>query len=105
VRPVPAAGGEPAPAEPPAAGTNPAAGSGDKADKVDTKAPERKRTATKARRTSAHDAAAVAAAKATPSPGQRREETLRECRALGYDARQCVQRACSMTRYGLVCRG
>jgi hypothetical protein len=42
---------------------------------------------------------------ATPSPRQRREETLMQCRAHGYDARQCIERACTMTRYGLACKG
>jgi hypothetical protein len=32
-------------------------------------------------------------------------ETLRQCRIAGYHAEQCVQRKCSMTRYGLACRG
>lgn len=31
--------------------------------------------------------------------------TLKGCRELGYHAAQCVRRACSMTKYGLVCRG
>lgn len=48
----------------------------------------------------------------TNSPGAsasstrlRREETLMQCRAHGYDARQCAARACTMTRYGFACRG
>jgi hypothetical protein len=32
-------------------------------------------------------------------------ETLKQCRVAGYDAEQCVQRRCLMTRYGLACRG
>jgi hypothetical protein len=44
-------------------------------------------------------------AAAEPSPRQRREETLMQCRAHGYDERQCIQRACTMTRYGLACKG
>jgi hypothetical protein len=28
-----------------------------------------------------------------------------QCRAHGYDERQCIQRACTMTRYGLACKG
>ena len=63
---------------------------------------EKKRTAVKTRRTPAQDAPPVAA---TPSPRQRREETLMQCRAHGYDARQCIERACTMTRYGLACKG
>ncbi|MEN3277067.1 MAG: hypothetical protein V7631_2857 [Massilia sp.] len=31
--------------------------------------------------------------------------TLKACRAYGYHATECVKRACSVTRYGLVCRG
>jgi hypothetical protein len=61
-----------------------------------------KRTTGKARRAAAREAPAVAA---EPSPRQRREETLMQCRAHGYDARQCIERACTMTRYGLVCKG
>jgi hypothetical protein len=33
------------------------------------------------------------------------DATLKACRERGYDAAQCVKRACSMTRYGFVCRG
>lgn len=39
------------------------------------------------------------------SARQRREETLMQYRALGYDERQCVRRGCAMTRFGLACRG
>jgi len=39
------------------------------------------------------------------SARQRREETLMQCRALGYDERQCIRRGCAMTRFGLACRG
>jgi hypothetical protein len=42
---------------------------------------------------------------ATPSPRQRREETLMQCRAHGYDEQQCVARGCDMTRFGFACRG
>lgn len=31
--------------------------------------------------------------------------TLKACRAHGYHAAQCIRRACSVTRYGFVCRG
>jgi hypothetical protein len=31
--------------------------------------------------------------------------TLKACRAHGYTAAQCVRRACSVTKYGFVCRG
>jgi hypothetical protein len=40
-----------------------------------------------------------------PSARQRREETLMQCRAHGYDERQCVQHGCEMTRYGFACKG
>jgi hypothetical protein len=36
---------------------------------------------------------------------QRREETLMQCRAHGYDDRQCRQRGCEMTRFGFACKG
>jgi hypothetical protein len=36
---------------------------------------------------------------------QRYEETLMQCRAHGYDDRQCLQRGCEMTRYGFACKG
>lgn len=55
-----------------------------------------------ARRAHAQDEPAAAAA---PSARQRREETLMQCRAHGYDERQCFQHGCLMTRYGLACRG
>jgi hypothetical protein len=61
-----------------------------------------RRATAKARRATAREAPAAAA---EPSPRQRREETLMQCRAHGYDARQCIERACTMTRYGLVCKG
>jgi hypothetical protein len=40
-----------------------------------------------------------------PSFRQRREETLMQCRAHGYDERQCLQRGCEMTRFGFACKG
>lgn len=40
-----------------------------------------------------------------PTPAQRREETLMQCRVLGYDARECTRRGCMMTRFGLACPG
>jgi hypothetical protein len=40
-----------------------------------------------------------------PSARQRREEALMQCRAHGYDDRQCVQRGCEMTRFGFACKG
>jgi hypothetical protein len=62
----------------------------------------RKHAAAKPRRARTQDEQPAAA---TPSPRQRREETLMQCRAHGYDERQCIQRACTMTRYGLACKG
>jgi hypothetical protein len=62
----------------------------------------KKRTTEKARRATVPEPPSVAA---NPSPRQRREETLMQCRAHGYDARQCIERACTMTRYGLACKG
>ncbi len=32
-------------------------------------------------------------------------ETLRQCRAMGYHAAQCLKRGCVSTKYGLACRG
>jgi hypothetical protein len=88
-----------------AAGINPVADAGDKVDKADTGAPERKRSVAKPRRVRPRDKAPAATVAAAPSARQRREETLLQCRAHGYDARQCIRRGCSTTRYGLVCRG
>jgi hypothetical protein len=62
----------------------------------------RKRAAAKPRREATQE---VRPAKAEPSPRERREETLMQCRAHGYDERQCIRRGCAMTRYGFVCRG
>jgi hypothetical protein len=67
-----------------------------------TRTAVKKQGAAKARRTAAREAPPVAAA---PSPRQRREETLMQCRVHGYDARRCIERACTMTRYGLACKG
>jgi len=39
------------------------------------------------------------------SARQRREETLMQCRAHGYDQRQCDRRECEMTRFGFACKG
>ncbi|MFL6634082.1 MAG: hypothetical protein ACJ8HJ_17385, partial [Massilia sp.] len=64
--------------------------------------PEKKRAPAKARRVAPQDAPPAAT---EPSPLRRREETLMQCRAHGYDARQCVERACTMTRFGLACKG
>jgi hypothetical protein len=52
-------------------------------------------------------AAAAPRTKAGAEAGaaHRREETLLQCRALGYDEAQCQRRGCAMTRFGLACRG
>lgn len=49
--------------------------------------------------------ASAKAADSGTSARQRREETLMQCRAHGYDDRQCLQRGCEMTRYGFACKG
>jgi hypothetical protein len=72
--------------------------------------PARHRSASAAAAGTASGAAAkttAARAKAADesSPTHRREETLLQCRALGYDERQCDRRGCEMTRFGLACRG
>lgn len=50
------------------------------------------------------EAARLAAAKAA-EPEAQRAETLRQCRAAGYHASQCLQRGCVATKFGLACRG
>jgi hypothetical protein len=40
-----------------------------------------------------------------PVPGATPAENLKACKAYGYSAAQCVKQACSMTKYGFVCRG
>jgi len=63
------------------------------------------RKVTTAAAPAASPASAVPREPAEPSPRQRREETLMQCRAHGYDDRQCVARGCEMTRFGFACRG
>jgi hypothetical protein len=50
-------------------------------------------------------AAAAGAPERTQADRRKREETLLQCRALGYDEGQCIRRECGMTRFGLACRG
>jgi hypothetical protein len=65
------------------------------------------------RNASANAPAGIPAAAAAPrtkagaeaGAAHRREETLLQCRALGYDEAQCQRRGCAMTRFGLACRG
>ena len=103
--PEPAPAPEPVPIKPLVEDKAPAAAPVDvtpprRAAHTDTAA--KKRTTAKPRRTTVRE---TPPAPATPSPRQRREETLMQCRAHGYDARQCIERACTMTRYGLACKG
>jgi hypothetical protein len=63
---------------------------------------ERERAAARQRRTVA---SSQPKAPAEPTGRQRREETLLQCRAHGYNERQCIQRGCVMTRFGLACKG
>jgi hypothetical protein len=51
------------------------------------------------------EAGAEVPADSEPSASRRKEETLLQCRAHGYDDRQCVRRGCEMTRYGFACKG
>jgi hypothetical protein len=62
----------------------------------------KKRAPAQAKRRTVQDAPPATAAH---SARERREETLMQCRAHGYDARQCIERACTMTRYGFACKG
>lgn len=60
------------------------------------------------RRRARQTASAATASGATPSnmsARQRREETLMQCRAHGYDQRQCDRKNCEMTRFGFACKG
>jgi hypothetical protein len=50
-------------------------------------------------------AASRAPVERTQADRRKREETLLQCRALGYDEQQCIRRECEMTRFGLACRG
>jgi len=61
--------------------------------------------ASRERKANAARAEAKQAADRESSERHRREETLLQCRALGYDEAQCVKRSCVMTRFGLACRG
>lgn len=72
------------------------------ADAPRASAPKRQRSPSKKR---AKVEARAAEPDREPSPRQRREETLMQCRAHGYDERQCMQRGCEMTRFGFACKG
>lgn len=68
-----------------------------------------------AARTKATQAAPKPAARTRPAPVKEasagtaalspEEELLRQCRAIGYHADQCVKRGCTVTKFGLACRG
>lgn len=47
----------------------------------------------------------VVQAETKPDPESAMSATLKACREHGYSADQCVKRACSVTKYGFVCRG
>jgi hypothetical protein len=89
----------PASVRPDAAST---ASVGDAPPDIAPPAPKRQRT--HARK---HPKAEARAADAdgVASYRQRREETLMQCRAHGYDERQCFQRGCEMTKFGFACKG
>jgi hypothetical protein len=42
---------------------------------------------------------------AKPKPPSPMEATLKACKDYGYTPAQCFKRACSVTKYGFVCRG
>jgi hypothetical protein len=67
----------------------------------------RPRTRSLASRTKTPPAAAVQAKYASQKPERAGAltETLRQCRAAGYHAAQCVQLGCTATQYGLACKG
>jgi hypothetical protein len=95
--------GPAAPASPGTASTAPPKDSEAEADADQTPdpAPPKRRRSHVTRRPTAE----AAASDDEPSARQRREETLMQCRAHGYDERQCLQRGCEMTRYGFACKG
>jgi hypothetical protein len=47
----------------------------------------------------------AAPAEKKPAPESAASATLNACKAHGYTAAQCVKQACSVTKYGFVCRG
>jgi hypothetical protein len=64
-----------------------------------------KTVASAAGRDGARDGAREGARTGERSYRQRYDETLMQCRAHGYDERQCLQRGCEMTRFGFACKG
>jgi hypothetical protein len=75
---------------------------GDAQPDISPPAPKRQRSHAR-KRPKAETSADNATGEATYR--QRREETLMQCRAHGYDERQCFQRGCEMTKYGFACKG
>jgi hypothetical protein len=105
-----AGAGQPAPESPALVSTTPPASSaaqagqvGQAEDQPADSAPPRHQRSHVRKRLKAE--ASARAAKVEPSARQRREETLMQCRAHGYDERQCLRRGCEMTRYGFACKG
>jgi len=103
-----AGAGQPAPESSATSSATPPAGSvaqaGQAEDQPADIAPPPKRQRSHARKRVKAEASAMAGG-AEPSARQRREETLMQCRAHGYDERQCLRRGCEMTRYGFACKG
>jgi hypothetical protein len=100
--PHPPAQAEPAPgAAPPMPASAAAAGS------VTPREPEpsREPASPRHRKVASAQPKPAAPEKQEPSARLRREETLMQCRAHGYDERQCLELSCVMTRFGLACRG
>lgn len=101
----------PAPPKPDATAANKPASPSPKQAGATARAPSRKPVAArpekeKARREPARQLARASAAKAKPPAlDTSMEATLKACRELGYHATQCIKRDCSVTQYGLVCRG
>jgi hypothetical protein len=75
-------------------------------EQADSTSAKRKHAAThKQTKTVASAAGQEGARTGERSYRQRYEETLMQCRAHGYDERQCLQRGCEMTRFGFACKG
>jgi hypothetical protein len=109
VAPEPIAVPKPAPAEPVRQAAPPAAPRNN-ATPPKNNAP--KTTASKATASKATASKTTAPKTSAPKPGAPKTtpefsqaETLRQCRAAGYHASQCMRRGCVATQYGLACRG
>jgi hypothetical protein len=74
-------------------------------EKPSQAAPAPRRARAHTRKHARTEAKADIPADSGPSARQRHEETLMQCRAHGYDERQCLERGCEMTRYGFACKG